>query len=177
MTCLDFRPGWWLVHHSSLHPRFMTEEILQNTPEHIISKDFGEICMSCIYFLLNDGKLWNQLISAQLTTPKPLKSRRILFFFCRVLLFYFILLFTWGYIMTFAKVLRVYHSWIYLLHSWNNFNMSHFSIYIYIYIYIYYVHMYIRFPPYSLSYTLTASPSHWYQFPRQDLFCLPVLCF
>jgi hypothetical protein len=33
-------------------------------------------------------------------------------------------------------------------------------------------------PPYSLSCLFLCPPrSHWYQLPRQDLFCLPVLCF
>jgi hypothetical protein len=65
--------------------------------------------------------------------------------FCLFFLFFLIIIFLlyWGYIVTFAKVLTVYHSWIYLLHhsplspspySWNCFNRSHFSIFIYEYI-------------------------------------------
>jgi hypothetical protein len=55
-------------------------------------------------------------------------------------------------------------------YSWNSFNRSHFSIYIY---------MCIVFPPCLPSYTLSPYPypSHWYQPPKQDLFCLPALCF
>jgi hypothetical protein len=55
-------------------------------------------------------------------------------------------------------------------HSWNSFNRSHFSIY---------THVYTVFAPRSPSYTLSppSTPSHWYQSPRQDLFCPPVLCF
>jgi hypothetical protein len=39
--------------------------------------------------------------------------------------------------------------------------------------------MYTVFAPYSPSYILSPSPlpSHWYQSPRQDLFCPPVLQF
>jgi hypothetical protein len=57
-----------------------------------------------------------------------------------------------------------------LPHSWNSFNRSNFSIYI---------HMYIIFLPYLPSYMLSLypPPSHWYQFPRLDLFCRPSLCF
>jgi hypothetical protein len=46
-----------------------------------------------------------------------------------------------------------------LLHSWNSFNRSHFSIYRL---------MYTVFAPYSPSITLSSHPSssHWYQSPR-----------
>jgi hypothetical protein len=55
-------------------------------------------------------------------------------------------------------------------YAWNSFNRSHFSIYI---------HVYTVFAPYSPSYILSPHPlsSHWYQPPRQDLFCPPVLQF
>jgi hypothetical protein len=56
------------------------------------------------------------------------------------------------------------------LHSWNSFNRSHFSIYI---------HVYRILLPHAPFYTLSLYPpsSYWYQSPRQDLFCLPALCF
>jgi hypothetical protein len=46
-------------------------------------------------------------------------------------------------------------------YSWNSFSRSHFSIYI---------QVYTVFAPYTPSFT-----SHWYQTPRHDLFCHPVL--
>jgi hypothetical protein len=53
---------------------------------------------------------------------------------------------------------------------WNTFKSSHFSIYIYVY---------TVFAPYSPSYTLSPHLplSHWYQSPRQDMFCPPALRF
>jgi hypothetical protein len=53
---------------------------------------------------------------------------------------------------------------------WNCFSMSHFSIFI---------HVYTVFPLRSPSYTLSlhSPPFHWYQPPRQDLFCPPVFQF
>jgi hypothetical protein len=61
----------------------------------------------------------------------------------------------WGYIVTFTKVLTIYHSWIYPIchsplspapHSWNSFNRSHFSFCTY---------GYIILLPYSPSSTLS----------------------
>jgi hypothetical protein len=76
-----------------------------------------------------------------------------------IYLFRFIyLLLCWGYIVTFTKVLIIYHSWIYpfhhsplfpLPHSWNSFNRFHFSVYI---------HVYTILTPYSASYTLSPHP-------------------
>jgi hypothetical protein len=90
------------------------------------------------------------------------------------LLFFIILLLYWGYVVTFAKVLRIYHGWIHPLHhstlsphfhshSWNSFNRSHFS---------FFIHEYIIFSLHSLSYTVSLYPtsSYW-------LFYLPVLTF
>jgi hypothetical protein len=76
------------------------------------------------------------------------------FYIC-FLIFVIILLLHWGYIVTFTKVLTIYHSWIYplyhsplspLSHFWNSFNRSHFFIFI---------NEYIISPPYSPSYTLS----------------------
>jgi hypothetical protein len=52
-------------------------------------------------------------------------------------------------------------------YSWNCFNGLIFFIYI---------HEYIIFPLYSPSYafSLYSLPSHWCQFPRQNLFYLPI---
>jgi hypothetical protein len=66
-----------------------------------------------------------------------------------------------GYIVTFTKVLMIYHNWIHLfhhcplspLHSWNSLNMSHFCTWVH--------GVFIRF---SLSHPfLIPSHSHWYQ--------------
>jgi hypothetical protein len=60
-----------------------------------------------------------------------------------------------GYIVTFTKVLTMYHSWIYLLHqpflphSWSSFIRSPFSIYI---------GVFTVFTPYSPSHTLSSPP-------------------
>jgi hypothetical protein len=80
--------------------------------------------------------------------------------------------------VTFTKALTIYHSWIHPLHhslippfphSWNSFNLSHFSIFI---------HEYIIFPLYSPSYTLFLYlPSPIVTIPRQDLFHLPFSIF
>jgi hypothetical protein len=74
------------------------------------------------------------------------------------ILFIYLLLFYWRYIMTFTKVLKIYHSWIPSFcihpHSWNNFIRSHFSIYI---------HVYIIFQQYSPS----------YNFPKSSLLLVP----
>jgi hypothetical protein len=42
-----------------------------------------------------------------------------------------------------------------------------------------YIHVYTVFPPYSPSYNLALYPPLfcWYQSPRQDMFCLPILGF
>jgi hypothetical protein len=87
----------------------------------------------------------------------------------------FLLLLYWGYTVAFTKVLTLYHSWIILLYpssplSWNSFNRCHFSIHI---------HVYTVFAQYLPFYTFSSClpPSHWYQFPREDLFCLPALNF
>jgi hypothetical protein len=82
-----------------------------------------------------------------------------------------------GYIVTFTKVLTIYHSWIHLLqhflsslppHFWNGLNRCHFSIFI---------HEYIIFLPYSppphFPYSL---PPPTGTIPRQDLFC-NLFCF
>jgi hypothetical protein len=55
-------------------------------------------------------------------------------------------------------------------HFWNNFNMSHFSIFI---------HEYIIFPLYWASHTpsLYPFPCHWYPSPRQNVFYFTVFCF
>jgi hypothetical protein len=80
--------------------------------------------------------------------------------------------------VTVIKVLIIYHSWIHPLHhstlsslphSWNSFNMSHFSIFIHEYIIFHHIH-----PPTPFPYVL---PLPLVPTPRQDLFCLPVLCF
>jgi hypothetical protein len=48
----------------------------------------------------------------------------------------FLLLWGWGYIVAFTKVFTIYqifHTWIHPLHhSWNYFDIYHFSIYIYV---------------------------------------------
>jgi hypothetical protein len=55
-------------------------------------------------------------------------------------------------------------------HSWKSFNRSYFSIYIHVYtVCALYSFFYILSPPFPHS--------HWYQCPRQDLFCPPVLQF
>jgi hypothetical protein len=70
------------------------------------------------------------------------------------LFFIIILLLYWGYIVTFTKVLTIYHSWIRTLHysplspaphSWYSFNRSRFSVFIHENIFL----------PYSPSYTLS----------------------
>jgi hypothetical protein len=84
--------------------------------------------------------------------------------------------------VAFTKVVilyQIHHTWIHPLHqsplslfphSWNSYNRSSFSIYI---------HMYTIFTLYSFSHTLLLHfpPSHWYQSPRQDLFCPLVFQF
>jgi hypothetical protein len=75
--------------------------------------------------------------------------KRYIFF--SPLFFIIILLLYWGYIVTFTKVLTIYHSWIHpsiillILYSWNSFNRSHFSIF-------------ILFSPPSPFYTLSLYP-------------------
>jgi hypothetical protein len=73
-------------------------------------------------------------------------------------LFIIISLLYWWHIVTFTKVLTIYHSWIHpphhsplfsSPHSWNSFSRSHFSIFI---------HEYVIFPPHSPSYTLSLFP-------------------
>jgi hypothetical protein len=77
-------------------------------------------------------------------------------------LFSFVLLLSWGHVVTFSKVLiicQIYRTWIRLLHhsplsllspSWNSFIRCHFSIYI---------HVYTVFALYSLLHTLSSSPT------------------
>jgi hypothetical protein len=95
----------------------------------------------------------------------------------------FLSLFTcaeWVYIVTFVKVLmicQIYHTLFHPFHhspspphSWNSFNIYHFSTY---------THVYTVFAPYSFSFTfhyllsIPMVPTS----PRQDLFHLPVLLF
>jgi hypothetical protein len=92
------------------------------------------------------------------------QSLRILF-----LSIYFLLLY-WGYIVTFTKVLTIFHNWVNTLHHsplswkyyWNTFYRSHFSIFI---------HNYIIFPWYSPYYMLSLYPltSHWCQSPAEPV--------
>jgi hypothetical protein len=68
--------------------------------------------------------------------------------------------------MCHSEIHPLHHSPSSLLpHSWDNFNTFHFSIFI---------HVSTVFVPYSTSHTLCLHPphSHWYQLPRQDMFCL-----
>jgi hypothetical protein len=84
----------------------------------------------------------------------------------------------WRYIVTFTKVLTIYHSWwplhhslsSPLPHSWNSFKRSQFSIFI---------DEYIIFLPYSPSYTLPLypPPPTCTKPPGKDLFYLSVLHF
>jgi hypothetical protein len=91
--------------------------------------------------------------------------------------FIIILLLYWGYIVTFIKVLTIYCGWIHHLHhpplcllphSWNSFNMFHFSIHI---------HDYIVFALYSPSHKLSPPPppSYWYHTPSLGRTCSALL--
>jgi hypothetical protein len=85
------------------------------------------------------------MISCSILFHTKLMSSKSYLFFIIILFLY------WGYIVTFTKVLTVYHSGIHPLnpsfpHSWNSFNMSQFSIFIY---------EYIIFRPHLLSYTFS----------------------
>jgi hypothetical protein len=115
--------------------------------------------------------------------PRPEKQKEVLRFSDARSLFYFILFIHLFIHYCFAGVhYDIYNiiylnsppppfSFIPLLHSWNSFNRSHFSIYI---------HVHTVFAPYSPSYTLSPhpSPSHCYpSSPQQDLVCPPVLRF
>jgi hypothetical protein len=90
-----------------------------------------------------------------------------------LIFYYHIIVSLEGYIVTFTKVLAIYHSWINPLHHspLSSFPMPGivsvgliFSIYIYVY---------TVFALYSPSNTLSlySLPSYWYQFPRKNLFC------
>jgi hypothetical protein len=73
------------------------------------------------------------------------------------------LLFFWGYIVTFTKVLTIHHSWIHPLHHSHLSYLpnSHFSIFI---------HEYLIFTVHSASYTLSLYPStHCYQPPNKTI--------
>jgi hypothetical protein len=109
-------------------------------------------------------------------------DRTILFHFyyiyCYILGFFYYYCIE-DYIVTFTKVLTIYHSLIHSLHqsplsslsphSWNIFNRSHFSIFI---------HENTIFPPYSPPFPFPYKlPIPLVLFPGQDLFYLPALCF
>jgi hypothetical protein len=106
------------------------------------------------------GSYWLPPIAVLLSSPQNPRApgESFCFFLNSVILFKIILLVHWVFIVTFTKVLRVYHSlfpsFITILyppspHSWNSFSRSHFSIFLC---------KYIIFSPYSLSYTLSLYP-------------------
>jgi hypothetical protein len=62
------------------------------------------------------------------------------------LVFFSFLLLYWGYIVTFTKVLIIYHSCIHPSHSWNSFTRSYFSFAYMSTIYFHHIHLLIPFP-------------------------------
>jgi hypothetical protein len=84
-------------------------------------------------------------------------STCLLLMFIRIF-FMIVLLLYWGYIVSFTKLISIYHRWIHPSSSFifpshnslNSFNRSHFSIF---------VHVYIIFPLHSVTYTFPYIPS------------------
>jgi hypothetical protein len=124
----------------------------------------------CIFWLLIPCQMYSWKIFSPILWAPPKSGDHFLFsinyfeFFCQNRLafsFCTILLLCWVYIVTFTKFLTIYHWWIhpsitllyYPPHSWNNFNMSHFSIFIYEY-------TIISWHSVSVTLSLYPSPSH-----------------
>jgi hypothetical protein len=79
----------------------------------------------------------------------------------------------WGYLVTFTKVLTIYHSWIHLLHHSPFLETIPIPGIVSIgLIFFIFIHEYIIFSLYLPSYTLPLYPlpSHWYQLSERTCF-------